>query len=312
MGFRTFFAIVLTLPLTLPVRAGAEEAAGHPPARVRIAGSRLILPLAEAWARELAGRGIAVEAEGRGSSTGPPALLGGRADVASMSRPLLRAELDAFRHRVGRDPTAIPFAVDAVAVLVNPRNPLERLSLAELDAIFSMTRYCGAAAPVGTWGELGLDGEWAPRGIGLYGAGWSSERHALMRAAALCGGLFRAEVRETPGGSSAVKAIAESRYGIGYCGRGDVTAEVKVLALARASGEAYVAPTDEKIASGEYPLSRRLLLYVSATRGGTLEPAVVEFIRYVLSEQGRTLVEQHGYVPPPLESVEASLAALSD
>ena len=133
-----------------------------------------------------------------------------------------------------------------------------------------------------------------------------------MRSAALCGGLFRTEIRETPGGASVVKSIAESRFGIGYCSRGTVTPEAKSVALARSSGEPYVAPTAENIASGAYPLSRELLLYVSRPRGGEIAPAVADFIRHVLSEPGRAVVQQHGYVPPLPESVAESLAALRD
>jgi phosphate transport system substrate-binding protein len=308
MGPRTFFAIVLTL-MTAAL-AGADEAPAGNPAPVRVAGSKLILPLVEAWSRQLDARGIPVEAEGRGSSTGPPALLAERADVAGMGRAMQRAETDAFRRRFGAEPTAIPVAVDAVVVLVNPRNPLERISLVELDAVFSMTRYCGAAAGVRTWGELGVEGAWAARSIGLYGRDWASPAHAFMRRAALCGGVFRTEIRETPGGGSVVKSVAESVYGIGYTHRGDVTAEVKPLALARRRGEPYAAPTAEKIASGAYPLSRRLLLYVRRPRGEALAPTVAEFIRHVLSERGQAVVEQLGYVPVPPETVAESLAAL--
>jgi phosphate transport system substrate-binding protein len=308
MGFRTSFALVLTLMASTP--AGADEATVHDPGRIRVAGSELMLPLLEAWSRQLAGRGIVVEAEGRGSSTGPPALLAERADVASMSRPMQRAEVGLFRRRVGREPTAIPVAVDAVAVVVNANNPLERLSLVELDAVFSMTRYCGASAAISTWGELGLEGEWATRSVGLYGRDWSSAAHAFMRAVGLCGGVFRADIREVPGGASVVRSVAEARYGIGYSSHGDVTAGVKPLALARSSGESYVAPSAEKIASGEYPLARRLLLYVSRPHGRSLAPTVADFIRYALSEPGQAVVEQLGYVPVPPETVEESLAAL--
>jgi phosphate transport system substrate-binding protein len=310
MGFRTLFAIVLILMPSL--RAGGDSAGESPPARVRVAGSKLILPLVEAWGRQLAERGIVVEAQGRGSSTGPPALLVGRADVASMSHPMQRAELDAFRRRFDRNPTPIPVAIDAVAVVVHVSNPLERLTLPELDAIFSMTRYCGSAASLSSWGDLGLSGEWAGRSIGLYGGDWSSATQAFMRTVALCGGLFRTDVRAIPGGASLVKSIVESRYGIGYVSRARVTAEVKLLALARSGDEPFLTPTRESVASGAYPLSRKLLLYVSPPRDGEISPAVAAFIRHVLSKPGRAVVEQHGYVPPPPESVAASLAVLGD
>jgi phosphate transport system substrate-binding protein len=310
MGLRTFFAIILILVPSL--RAGGDSTEASQPARVRVAGSRLILPLVEAWGRQLAERGIVVEAQGRGSSTGPPALLVGRADVASMSHPMQRAELEAFRRRVDRYPAAIPVAIDAVAVLVHASNPLERLTLSELDAVFSTTHYCGAAASLSTWGELGVPGEWAERRIGLYGGDWSSATQAFMRSVALCGGLFRTDVRAIPGGASAVKSIAESRYGIGYVSRGQVTTEVKLLALARSGDEPFLAPTAESVASGAYPLSRKLLLYVSRAGGGEISPAVDAFIRHALSESGRAVVEQHGYVPPPPESIQASLATLEE
>ena len=94
--------------------------------------------------------------------------------------------------------------------------------------------------------------------------------------------------------------------------RAGVTAEVKLLALARSGDEPFLTPTRESVASGAYPLSRKLLLYVSPAGEGEISPAVDAFIRHVLSEMGRAVVEQHGYLPPPPESVQASLALLDD
>jgi len=101
---------------------------------------------------------LRIQIEGKGSSTAPPALISGTAQIGPMSRTMKSEEIDAFEKQFGYKPTQIRVAVDALAVFVHKDNPLEKLTLTQVDAIFSKTRSCGAPRAIDTWGQLGLGG----------------------------------------------------------------------------------------------------------------------------------------------------------
>ena len=312
---RRFF---LTVPLVLA--SLALTSAGLPenvpggtddPASIVVAGSGYTMPrFTVRWAKAFeSARGIRVVIERRGTSTGPPALLRGRAQIASMTRPMNADELEAFRFHVGYEPTAIPVAADAVAVFVNERNPLDRLTLSQLDAIFSKTRRCGAERDADVWGEVGLGGAWADRSIGLYGRRPGSGTGTYFRAVALCGGEFKDWLRVNPGGTSAALAIADAVYGIGFGSFVDRRPGMKALALARREGEPYATVAAEHVHSGAYPLGRHLYFYVSQPPGKPLPAPLAAFIGYALSEEGQEVVEELGYLRVPPAVVAETLAS---
>src|SRR5690349_16562170 len=108
---------------------------------------------------------IRIQIEGKGSSTAPPSLIQGTAQLGPMSRLMKADEIDGFEKKYGYKPTAIRVAVDALAVYVNKDNPLQQLTMQEVDAIFSKGRACGGK-PVANWGQAGVqDGAWASRPI---------------------------------------------------------------------------------------------------------------------------------------------------
>lgn len=113
---------------------------------------------AEAYKKEYPNVNIQIQAAG--SSTAPPALTEGTANLGPMSRKMKDVELQAFEQKYGYKPTAIPVAVDALAVFVHKDNPIKGLTMARVDAIFSSTRLCGGKADVKTWGDLGVTGDW--------------------------------------------------------------------------------------------------------------------------------------------------------
>src|SRR5690606_23376616 len=104
-----------------------------------------------------------IQIQGAGSSTAPPALTESTATLAPMSRGMRQSEIQAFEARHGYAPTELPVAVDMLAVYVNRDNPIDSLSLPEVDAIFSATRRCGHAEDITRWGQVGLGGAWANR-----------------------------------------------------------------------------------------------------------------------------------------------------
>ncbi|HFE65613.1 MAG TPA: phosphate-binding protein, partial [Caldithrix sp.] len=112
---------------------------------------------------------VNIQIEGKGSSTAPPALIEGTAQFGPMSRKMKAKEVDAFEAKYGFKPVAIRTSLDALAVFVHKDNPLDCLSLEEVDAVFSKTRKRGFPEEVKVWGQLGLTGTWANKPISIYG-----------------------------------------------------------------------------------------------------------------------------------------------
>src|SRR5690606_11824843 len=136
------------------------------------------------------------------------ALISGTAQIGTMSRAMKPSEVDEFEEKFGYPPTQIRVAVDALAVYVNKDNPLEKLALPQVDAIFSKTRSCGHPGAIGTWGDLGLDGAaWKAKPISLYGRNSASGTYGYFKEVALCGGDFKDTVKEQPGSASVVQGV---------------------------------------------------------------------------------------------------------
>jgi phosphate transport system substrate-binding protein len=239
---------------------------------------------------------VAVQIQGAGSGTAPPALIEGTAQFGPMSRPMRGTEIEEFEARYGYEPTPIRGAIDALGVFVHRDNPLECLSLQEVDAIFSSTRAGGADAAITTWGQVGLTGEWADRPISMYGRNSASGTYGYFKDVALFGGDYSPEVREQPGSSTVIQGVAADAAGIGYSGIGYGTADVKAISLRGADGECYGA-TAEDASAGNYPIARFLYVYVNKDPNADLEPLRAEFIRYVYSRQGQEDVVRAGFFP---------------
>jgi phosphate transport system substrate-binding protein len=253
---------------------------------------------------------LRVQIEGKGSSTAPPALIAGTAQLGPMSRPMKSSETDEFEKKFGYPPTQIRVAVDALAIYVNKDNPLEKLTLPEADAVFSKGRKCGHAIDVATWGQLGLDGAWAQKPISRYGRNSASGTYGFFKEHALCNGDYKDTVKEQPGSASVVQGIAEDRYGMGYSGIGYKTSGVKALALAAAQGKPYVQTEAEEVYAGRYPLARFLYLYINRAPNKPIDPLVREFVRYALSREGQQVVVKDGYLPVTHRVLETELAKL--
>jgi phosphate transport system substrate-binding protein len=239
---------------------------------------------------------VAIQIQGAGSGTAPPALVEGTAQFGPMSRPMRGTEIEEFEARYGYEPTPIRGAIDALGVFVHRDNPLECLSMQEVDAIFSSTRSGGADAAITTWGQVGLEGEWANRPIAMYGRNSASGTYGYFREVALFGGDYSPEVREQPGSSTVIQGVAADVNGIGYSGIGYATADVKAISLRGPDGECYDA-TAEDASSGNYPIARFLYIYMNRDPNAQLEPLRAEFVRYVYSRQGQEDVVRAGFFP---------------
>lgn len=248
--------------------------------------------------------------EGKGSASAPPALAEGTCSFGPMSRDWKPSEIDAFKAKHGYAPTVVPVAIDMLAVFVHKDNPLAALSLQQVDAIFSKNRTGGARADIRTWGDLGLEGEWKDRPISLYGRNATSGTYGYFKEYALFKGDFKPTVKEQPGSSAVVQAVASDRFGIGYSGIGYMTANVRAVPLAAEPAADPVVPTAEAAYSGEYPLARFLYLSVNRRPGTELDPLRREFLRYVLSSSGQADVKKDGYLPVTAAVATEALAGV--
>jgi phosphate transport system substrate-binding protein len=253
---------------------------------------------------------VHVQVEGKGSSTAPPALIAATAQLGPMSREMKADELDAFEKKFGYPPTQIRVAIDALAVYVNKDNPLDKLTLAQVDAIFSKTRRRGYKQNVTNWGQAGLSGDWANRPISLYGRNSASGTYGFFKEHSLGNGDYKDQVKEQPGSASVVQGVTEDRYGIGYSGIGYKTSGVKVVALADKEGGAFSDGNYEDVKSGKYPLNRFLYIYINKAPGKPLDPVVKEFGKLIFSKEGQEVVIKDGYLPLPAEIAKQELAKL--
>jgi len=253
---------------------------------------------------------VRIQIEGKGSSTAPPALIQGTAQIGPMSRAMKGSEIDAFEKKFGYKPTQIRVAIDALAVYVNKDNPVEQMTMEQVDAIFSNTRKCGLDHTVTTWGDVGLEGSWADKPISLYGRNSASGTYGYFKKVALCKGDYRNEVKEQPGSASVVQGVTEDINGIGYSGIGYKTSGVKTVALAKKGSEEYFGTDPETVLSGNYPLSRYLYVYVNKTPNKPLDPLVREFIGFVLSQGGQETVVKDGYLPVTGKIAQQEIAEL--
>jgi phosphate transport system substrate-binding protein len=248
-----------------------------------------------------------IQIEGKGSSTAPPALISGTAQLGPMSRPMKGTEIDQFEKKYGYKPTPIRTAVDALAVFVNKDNPIKCLSLAQVDAVFSKSRRLGHREDVRTWGQLGLTGDWASRPISLYGRNSASGTYGYFKEHALKNGDYKDAVKEQPGSASVVQGVTVDRHAMGYSGIGYATAGVRAIPVAEKTGGRCVEATADNAYAGTYPLARFLYVYVNKAPGKPIDPLTREFLRLVLSKQGQEVVVKDGYFPIPASIAKEEL-----
>jgi phosphate transport system substrate-binding protein len=274
-------------------------------------GSDTLANLMSLWAEDFnrAYPNVNIQIQAAGSSTAPPALTEGTSNLGPMSREMKDDEIEAFEGKQGYKPTAVPVAVDALAVMVNKDNPIKGLSMDQVDSIFSSTNKCGGAASIETWGDAGV-AAWGAKSIQLYGRNSVSGTYGYFKEHALCKGDFKSNVNEQPGSASVVQSVTESVNGIGYSGMGYTTSGVKMVPLAKKGSTSFIDATPENALDGTYPLTRYLFIYVNKKPNQPLAPLENEFIKMVLSKTGQQSVIKDGYIPLPAKIIEKALAAI--
>lgn len=267
-----------------------------------VAGSDTMKPLTESWSAKLKQLypGLSIKVESRGSETGLDALLEGKAQIAAMSRRMTQQEIVEFKREFGYEPTEVPVAVDALAVFVHKDNPIEGLTLAELDAVFSKERRRGLEYPVKVWGDaMVFEEEWTNAPIQIYGRNGNSGTASFFREHVLNGADFKKPMTVGVGSASVVVELMRDRFGIGFSSIGYRTSEVRPVPLATVKGGRYVTPAFETAMDGSYPLRRNLYLYVNRPPKVAPPGPLAEFVKFALSQRGQKIVVDQGYYPLP-------------
>jgi phosphate transport system substrate-binding protein len=292
------------LPAYRPVPVGS--------AQIKSVGSDTLGDLMRLWADEFTklNPNVKIDIDAKGSSTAPSALLDGAAQLAPMSRPMRSEEYEPFEKKYGYHPAAFPVAVDALAVYVNKDNPIPCLTIQQLDQIFSKTHLYSGGKDVKTWGDAGLTGDWADKPISLFGRNAASGTHDVFVDAVLRHGEFKDQLKEQPGSAEVVKMVAGDKYAIGYSGIGYLTNGVRAAPLAATPGDKCYDTSPESAYSGNYPLSRYLYIYLNKAPTKPLDPAVVEFVKYILSRDGQMGTIKSGFYPITSATRTKGLSAL--
>ncbi|MGE3975968.1 MAG: PstS family phosphate ABC transporter substrate-binding protein [Nitrospira sp.] len=208
-------------------------------------------------------------------------------------------EVKEFVAQHGYEPTAVPVAVDAVALYVHKDNPLQGLTLEQIDALFSSTRKRGAKTAISQWGQLGLADGWKEAAIQLYGRDRRSGAQATLQEHGLGGGEFKPGIEEHPGAASVALNVNHNPRGIGYSGLGLQASNVRAVPIAEKDGMPFVSPSRETVADQTYPLQHVLYLYFDKSPKAPLPDAVQEFLTFIMSQEGEASVKKAGLFSVP-------------
>lgn len=303
--------ILAMILMTIGFQGFGADSPTAPVAGFSMKGSDSMDPLIRLWVSEFQKRnpGVEIKVESPGSNTAPPALASGEVRLGHMSREMSLEEQTTFQGRRGYPVTRLVVAMDALGIYVHRTNPLRRVALGQLDAIYSQNRLSGWDKPIRHWGDLGVMGRWRKRDIHFFGRDEKSGTRVFFDDRVLGkGGLVRAgyETRDQWG---IEEAIAKDPGGIGYGPTNYVNPDVRVLPVLAWSGMYYL-PSTENILNGRYPLTRKLNLYVDKEPGKPLPEALRNFLRFVLGPDGQRLVQEYGSVPIAKDAAATQLLAL--
>jgi phosphate transport system substrate-binding protein len=287
----SFIILMLMLILFLASCAGQSSESQETTdenAYIENKGSDTIVNLALAWAEEYQKLHpeVIISVTGGGSGTGIAALINNTVDIANASRPIKPEEIEAASAN-GADPIEFVIAKDAIAIIVNPENPVDKLTLEQISAIYS--------GKINNWIEVG--GEDRP--IVRLSRETNSGTHVYFLEEVLRLGqeenktLFSPDTLLLPSSEGITAEVRDNPNALGYDGLGYVTPEVKVLAIGQTTDSSYVLPSAETVNNGTYPIARDLYMYTAGPPVGAVE----NYLQWILSAQAQEIVSELGFVP---------------
>ena len=249
-----------------------------------------------------------IQIEGKGSSTAPPALISGTAQLGPMSREMKGTEIDDFEKKYGYKPTADPHLGRRARRLRQQGQP-DQVPDASPRWTRSSPSRAGTARKedIKTWGQLGLTGEWANKPISLYGRNSASGTYGFFKEHALKNGDFKDEVKEQPGSASVVQGVTVDRFAHRLQRHRLRDRRRPRGAAGREGGRASARGRPENAYAGNYPLARFLYVYVNKAPGKPLDPLTREFVKLMLSKEGQEVVIKDGYFPIPASIAKEEL-----
>ena len=281
-----FFAIAcLLLSACVPSSQGSPDS---PAAYIENKGSDTIVNLALAWAERYQGDHpeVRISVTGGGSGTGLAALINGTVDIANASRQIKDEEI-AQAQANGIQPVEHIIARDAIAVIVNPENPVSKLTLQQISDIYS--------GRINNWKEVGGD----DRPIVRLSRETNSGTHVYFLETVLRLGdkksktLFSMDTLLLPSSEGIIAEVRDNPNAIGYDGLGYVPKDLKMIAIAKSAGEPYVLPSVETVNDKSYPIARDLYMYTAGEPMGIIKT----YLDWILSPEAQEIVLQLGFVP---------------
>ena len=288
---RTLFACLVLVLLGLSACAPAQGTQNDSAASgeyIQNKGSDTIVNLALAWAEQYQAEhsDVRLSVTGGGSGTGITALIDGSADIANASRAIKKEEIEQAEAK-GIEPVEHVIARDAIAVIVHPSNPVSRLTLQQISAIYR--------GEINNWQEVG--GENRP--IVRLSRETNSGTHVYFLETVVRLGdknnksLFSPSTLLLPSSEGIISEVRDNPNAIGYDGLGYIIPEVKMLEVARAEGEAYILPSVESVNDGKYPISRDLYMYSRKDA----PQKVNDYLAWLLTPEAQKTVLKLGFVP---------------
>lgn len=276
---------------------------------LKLVGSNTMSHLAGVWGDHFRRMypDVKIDIYVEGAINAVDAVIDGKAHMGLLSRDITEAEVRRFHEKFGYLPTVLTGGLEAQVIFVHKDNPIESISLSQLDAIFSTSLKRGEAKTFKTWGDLGVEGEWANRPIVTHGRRAATGSQVFLQSAILGGGEFRTDMVSHESNADLIAGVAGSLGGIGFCGSSHESNDVKMVPVSLRTGDPSVDPR-----AANYPLVRRLQLVLNNNPEGGNAPLQTEFIKYVFSRSGQQDVLISGFLPVPSAAANISLQAIGE
>ncbi len=290
--FMTLFAAIMAIQLagcaTWGNPGNSQSSSSQNQKTIVNTGSDTMVNLALGWAEQYQTRnpGVSISVSGGGSGTGIASLINGTTDIANASRKMKAEEYD-LAVKNGEEPVEFVVARDAIAIIINPSNPIDKLSLQQISDIFS--------GKYNNWSELG--GEDRP--IVRVSRETNSGTHVYFLEQVLRLGnpddktLFSPDTLLLPSSQGITSEVRGNPNAIGYDGLGYVIPEVKVVSVSKDAGEPYIYPSIDSVTEGTYPIARDLYIYSP----GEPDAEIQTYLDWIMSQEGQLIVKDSGFVP---------------